>query len=128
MNIRHTLGGNLRLKALALALAILLWCFAMKGEETELAVSVPVRLVHLPPGLEAAGNTPDRLDVRIAVPKLLVGRVKPETLAASLDLSQAREGSLIFSSLDRCLNIPAGVRVVRVQPATVELSLRKASP
>lgn len=126
MSVRGRLLYNLDLKLLALALAIILWLYATGGKEAEVAVEVPVRVINLAPGLALAGQLPARLEVRLAGPAIILKRLHPDRMVVSLDMGLVQGGSVAFSSLDRLVPVPAGTRVVRVSPATIELTVRAA--
>ena len=126
MNMREKLLHNLNLKLLALALAVVLWFYVAGWKEAEVSVEVPVRVVNLAPGLALTGQPPDRLDVRIVGPAIILKRLHEDKMVVSLDMRQVKAGSVAFPSLDRLIPVPAGIRVVRVSPATIELAVRTA--
>jgi hypothetical protein len=124
MNVREKLTHNLGLKLLAIALAVVLWCFVVGGREAEREIAVPVRVINLAPGLALAGQPPDRLAVRVVGPEIILRRLHPDEMVVSLDMGQVKSGNVAFSALDQRIPLPAGIRVVRVSPATIELAVR----
>ncbi len=68
---------NFGLKALSLALGVLLW-MVVSGEETvERALRVPLELQQVPAGLELAGEVPATVDVRVRGASGALSRVAP---------------------------------------------------
>ncbi len=124
MSIRERISHNLGLKLLALALAVCLWLYVAGGKEEEVAVEVPVRVTNLAQGFVLASQPPDRLEVSVVGPPTILRRLHPDEMVVSLDMTKVKAGSVAFSSLDRRVPVPAGIRVVRVAPATIELAVR----
>ncbi len=124
MSVRERLLHNLDLKLLATALAVVLWLYVTAGKEAEVAVAVPVRVVNLSAGLALADQPPDRLDVRVVGPALALRRLHPDKMVVSLDMGQVKVGSVAFPSLDQLVPVPPGVRVVRVSPASIKLTVQ----
>jgi len=125
MNVREMLTHNLGLKALSLFLAIVLWLFVVAGMETEIGLSLPVVFAHLSPGLTVVNRPPDRIDVRLSGPRILLMKLNAERLPVLLDLQGAREGTTTFPAVEMAIRVPVGVRVTRVTPAAMEVRLAK---
>ncbi len=126
MTMREKLAADLGLKLLALALAIALWLYVTGGKDTELAVEVPVKVINLAPGVALATQPPARLDVRVAGPALILRRLRPDKMVVSLDMRRVQAGSVAFPALDRLVPVPAGIRVVRISPAAIQLTVLTA--
>jgi hypothetical protein len=127
MNVRERLFHNLELKLLALALAVILWFYVAGGKSAEVTIEVPVKVIDLPPGLALVAQPPDHLDVRVAGPTIILKRLRQDKMVVSLDMGQVKAGSVAFSALDQRVPVPAGIRVVRVSPATIELAVRSTA-
>lgn len=127
MSMRERLLHNLNLKLLAVALAVALWFYVTGGKEAEMTVAVPVRVTNLATGLALASQPPDRLDVRVVGTAITLRRLHPDRMVVSLDMGGVNAGSVAFSSLDQRIPVPPGVRVVRVFPATIELAVQTVS-
>lgn len=117
---------NVPLKAFALVLACGLWMFVNFGErDTEEALKVPVQFRNIPAKLMITSPRVDFIDVRVVGPRTLLGRIDPTRLAIPLDFDGARSGPAFFTvNVDR-LDLPRGVRVVRVTPAQVTVTLER---
>lgn len=124
--VRAGATHNLPLKALALVMAFGLWAFVNFGErDTEEAIKVPVELRNIPARLMITSPRVDFIDVRVVGPRTLLGRIDYGRLAIPLDFSGARSGPAIFTvNVDR-LDLPRGVRVVRVTPAQITVTLER---
>jgi hypothetical protein len=120
------LTHNIGQKALSLALAAVIWLFVTAEKEAEIGVEVQVGVKNLAPGLVIANQLPPRIDVRLAGPKIALLRLHTVRPVLLLDLQGAREGATGFPGLDRSIPLPAGVRVTRVTPATIEVRLARA--
>jgi YbbR domain-containing protein len=113
---------NLGLKALALAIATLLW-FTMAGEHVvERIVNVPLEMQNRPERLEMVGNPPDQVEVRLRGSSGLLSRLQPGDVVAKLDLEAARPGSRLFHLRTDQVRAPFGVTVSQVIPQTVSLA------
>ena len=124
--LRDGATRNVPLKALALVMAFGLWAFVNFGErDTEEALKVPVQFRNIPARLMITSPRVDFVDVRVVGPRTLLGRIDHNQLAIPLDFSGARPGPAFFTvNVDR-LNLPRGVRVVRVTPAQVTVTLER---
>jgi YbbR domain-containing protein len=124
--VRDAATRNVPLKAFALVLACGLWMFVNFGErDTEEALKVPVQFRNIPAKLMITSPRVDFIDVRVVGPRTLLGRIEPTRLAIPLDFDGARSGPAFFTvNVDR-LDLPRGVRVVRVTPAQVTVTLER---
>lgn len=125
MNLGETIRHNLGLKALSLFLAVVLWLYVAMARETETSRSVPVLLRNIPTGLIVEGKPPSTIDIRMKGPKILMMMSHTDPPALVLDLKGAKEGTTVFPSPDALINLPEGVRVTRVVPASIEVRLLK---
>jgi hypothetical protein len=126
MNVPET-GSNLTLKLLSLAVALLLWLFVSYGRETTLSLQVPVQMGQLSSGLVLAGGLPASVAVTVSGPKILVRRLADQSPRLALDLEGVHEGKVVFPDLAKLLHLPAGVHVIRIYPAALELHLEKSA-
>ena len=117
------LHENMGLRIMALVLALLLWAYVTGGGETDRVTTARVETIHLPAGLVVVGNPVEQVELRLAGPRLLLAKIAADHLTIPLDLGGVREGSVSFASLETRLPMPAGVRITRVYPSTIELRL-----
>jgi YbbR domain-containing protein len=125
MSWRETVTKNLGLKALSLLLAALLWLFVAADRESEREIAVPVVYRNLSPALAIVNKPPSRLDLWVAGPKIMLMRLNADRLTIFLDLKNAGEGATSFPGPEKAVHLPEGVRVTRVTPASVEVSLAR---
>lgn len=123
MKIRETLTQNLWLKVLSLLLAAVLWLFVSSGREVEVDLTLPVVYANVPQGLALTNNPPERIDVRLSGPRILLLRLAAGHMPVVLDLKGAGEGITAFPAVGKNLPLPYGVRITRVTPAAIEVRL-----
>jgi hypothetical protein len=126
MNVPETISNNLLLKLLSLSVALLLWLFVTYGRDTTLVLQVTPEIRQLRPGLAVAGELPPPVVLTVCGPKFQLHRLASLRLRLPLDLADAREGKVAFPDMERLVHLPAGVRITRISPATLELRLEKA--
>ncbi len=115
-------------RLLSLLLAGLLWLGVTLEHPGEVRLLVPVVLEHLPAGLLLASPPPAVLEVTVAGPRILLLRPWLTGASCALDLSQATAGASSFSALDGRFGLDPELKVVRVSPAALRLTLVKALP
>ena len=125
MSVADTIRENAGLKALSFLLAGVLWFTLAYRQEAEMKVTVPVVLRNVPPQLAVAVSPPRSIEVEISGPKIVLVTLDKKRLVATLDLGGATLGTVAFTNLDRTVHLGRGLRVMRVQPATIELKLVK---
>lgn len=125
MTVWGKVTANMRLKLLSAALAVFVWLFATGAREGEREFLLPIEFVNLPQGLKVAKPPLERVDVRVSGQRLLLLRLAPSRLAVRLDMAHLREGTVRFSGLERCVSVPNGVRIARINPSSLELRLVK---
>jgi YbbR domain-containing protein len=118
---------DLGLRLLCLALAFFLWgvVFRAGEREIEVAVTVPVELVNLSPGLSVANLPRDTVEVRVRGPRRVVSRVPEMGLAMPVDLAKASEGQGSYRLRLAALRLPARAEAVGVAPSSLAIALEK---
>lgn len=118
---------NLGLKAMAVALATLLWLIVAGDQLGDRTMRVPLEFRNVPPNLEIVGDPPTAVDVRLRGSSALLGRLEPRELVAVLDLGSARPGSRMFHLRNDEVRAPYGVEVAQVVPGTIALEMEKSA-
>jgi len=117
---------NFGLKALSLAIGVMLW-MSVSGEEiVERGLRAPLELQQFPAGLEILGEAPSTVDVRVRGTAGALSRVNAGDIVAVLDLHAVRPGNRLFAMTPEQVRSPYGVDVVQVTPSTIALSLEKS--
>ena len=116
---------NLALKAASVGLAALLW-YVIAGEKTsEMGLTVPVELQNFPQDLELTGEPVNAVEVRLRASPGIIQRIGPGDVSARVDLAGVGEGEHIVHLGAEAIRVPFGVRVVRVNPATISLNFER---
>lgn len=115
---------NGALKLFSLAFAFGLWLFVNAGErDTEQTMLLPVELRNLPPQLIVVGPRVEFVDVRVSGPRTLLSQMSSKKI--SLDLTGMRSGPSSFRVNTELLNLPRGVKLLRVTPSAISLEVAR---
>jgi hypothetical protein len=126
MTLPPFIANNLLLKIVSVVMASLFWLYVMAGKDAELRVRVPVILVNLDNSLTIVDKPPVSLDVELHGSRLALLTLKKD-LRLVLDMEGVKEGSVSFSNLDKVLIADSRVRVTRISPAHIELTLARVA-
>jgi len=117
---------NFLLKGLSVVAAFCVWLFVNAGaRDTERALQVPLELRNIPSSLMITSPRVDFIDLRASGPRTLLGRIDRSKLVIPLDLTGVRPGPAVFGISAESLNLPRGVKIVRITPSQVTLDLAK---
>src|SRR3954465_10677555 len=117
---------NLGLKALSLAIGVMLW-MSVSGEEiVERGLRAPLELQQFPQGLEIQGEAPSTVDVRVRGTAGALSRVNAGDIVAVVDMRGVRPGNRLFAMTPEQVRSPYGVEVVQVTPSTIALALENS--
>lgn len=118
------------LKMTALALAAVLWSITFVAPGTAVRTQViPIEFMRLPRGLALASQSAESVQVQLRGSSWLLDSVSLDTVSATLDLGQLREGSHTLTVGIERINAPLGVRVVSVAPRQIRVQLvRQEAP
>lgn len=123
---RRAFTHDLGLKLISLGVAFSLWIFVNASErDTEMALQVALELRNLPAHLMVTSPRVDFVDIRVSGPRTLLGRIDRKRLLIPLDLSGIRPGPAVFQIATDALNLPRGVKIVRITPAQITLDLER---
>jgi YbbR domain-containing protein len=123
--MKKLIRKNLGLKTLALGLSFLLWWFVGGESNVQVGFAVPLEIRNIPPGMALTNKVQRQVDVRLAGPSTLINTVEQNEISAVVDLSGAKPGKGILLLTERSVKAPAGFRVERVYPPSVEVVLKK---
>jgi YbbR domain-containing protein len=118
------ISHNGTLKLFSLAFACGLWLLVNAGErDTEQTMLLPVELRNLPAQFVVVGQRVDFVDVRVSGPRTLLGRLSSKKIL--LDLTAVRPGPSSFRITTELLNLPRGVKLLRVTPSVITLDIAR---
>ncbi len=116
---------NLGLKALSVAMAVLIW-LSVSGEQiVERSLRVPLELQNSPDQLELVDIPPPTVDVRVRGSSGLLSHLNSGDIVTVLDLSNARPGRRLFPVTPDRVHGPSGVDVAQVSPSTIALEFER---
>ncbi len=114
---------NLAAKLLSLAIASVFWLTVTADKEIRRNYTVPVRVINVPPGLTIYGNVPKNIKLSVSGPEILFLTHNFNDLKLTLDLLKTGEGTVSFPDLQKYVDLPSGMQVLRVFPSSMELKL-----
>lgn len=117
------LTHNLRLKLLALAIALVMWVFVVGQDKAEMTVEVPVEITGIPADMVVADDVVNKVYARISGPGTLVRRAANQRMVQRVSLAGMGLGEHVFQIMPEDLRLPAGVSVIRVSPARFMITL-----
>ncbi len=118
---------HLGLKALSVAIAVLLW-LSVSGEQiVERSLRVPLELQNIPDKLDLVDIPPATVDVRVRGTSGLLSHLAPGDIVAVLDLSAARAGRRLFPLTPDRVHGPSGVDVAQISPSTIGLEFERSA-
>jgi len=116
---------NLPMKAVSLAIAVVLW-FVIAGEKTsERGLAVPVELQNVPINLEMTGEAVNTVEVRLRASPGIIHALGPGEISAQVDLAGSAEGERIIHLSPEAIRVPFGVRVVKITPSILTLNFER---
>jgi len=125
---RAAFTQDLGLKLLSLGVAFGLWVFVNASErDTEQGLQVPMEMRELPVALMITSPRVDFVDVRVSGPRTLLSRIDRKRLSIPLDLAGVHPGPAVFRIATDSLNLPRGVKIVRITPAQITLDLERVN-
>jgi YbbR domain-containing protein len=116
-----------QLRLLALLLALGLWFFVGSAERTEIALALPVEYFGLEEPLTLDGPRREMVDVQVQATRWAAARVSPATVRVRVDVSGLREGDNVVHLVPDSVQVPPGVRVIRVAPAWTTVRTARAT-
>ncbi|MFA5353266.1 MAG: CdaR family protein [Thermodesulfovibrionales bacterium] len=123
MNIAKGLFGNMGLKLLAVALSVSLWFYVTYRGLSEMIIEVPLEVRSVPKGLELVKQNVKRVNIQVSGNERFLKNLRPLDARVVVDLSRAKKGEATFYLERDDITIPAPVKVLRIDPANVRLTL-----
>lgn len=127
-NIRHWLQLSPKdwiLRFVSLGLAVVLWYFVGGEDIVNKNVMVPVEMINMPRDLVISNQFKKSIEVSVSGPRSLVLDMGNRDVSRQVDLSHATPGTMVIHNNNDSIVVPRGVKVLRIQPESVILSLDK---
>lgn len=120
------LSRNLAWKLGALFASTALWV-AVNGSEpnADRYIRLAVRPFGLAKRLVIADHLPGTVEVELRGPRSILRTIDEEAVRMPLDLRTARPGAMSIKLTSEMLNFPRRVRVVRMEPARIDLRIER---
>jgi hypothetical protein len=113
------------LKGLSLCLAAMLWYFVGGKDTVDKNVMIPIEILNLPRELVISNQFKKEIEVTVSGPRSLILELSNRAVTRQIDLSSATPGTMVISNANNSIPVPRGIKVLRVQPSSVILSLDK---
>lgn len=113
------------LRFISLGLAIALWNFVGGKDIVNKNVMVPVEVINLPRDLVISNQFKKEIEVSVSGPRSLILDMGHRAISRQVDLSRATPGTMVLENTNDVISVPRGVKVLRIQPKSVILSLDK---
>jgi YbbR domain-containing protein len=125
--MRYNPFSHIGLKAVSIALAMLLWLSVASEEVVERGLRVPLELQNLPATLEMVELTQETVDVRLRGPSGTLSRLVAGDVVAVIDLGVATPGRRLFQLSPDRVRAPFDVQVTQISPSTVSIRLEASA-
>jgi YbbR domain-containing protein len=111
------------LRLVSLGIAIVLWYFVGGEDIVNKNVMVPVEVINLPRDLVISNQFKKEIEVSVSGPRSLILDIGNMGISRQVDLAHATPGTMVIENSNDVINVPRGVKVLRIQPKSVILSL-----
>jgi YbbR domain-containing protein len=115
---------DLRLAAVALLAAVLLWAFSQSTATQERGFDIPVVPTHLADDLILTARSSDAVDIRVRGSRGALRRV-PAELEYEVDLTGAKPGTMSREVDLTALDVGRGAQIVSRSPTQLEFTLER---
>lgn len=122
--LRSFFADNLSYKVVSLFVALILWISILGRRDFVTTKEMDVQFV-LPPGYMVAGQSHDRLRVKISGAQPVLKKYKDSFKKVIFDLSDSGEGLLEIDVPNNRIEVPDGVKVLNVKPNVIRVELAK---
>ncbi len=113
------------LRTISFGLAVVLWYFVGGEDIVNKNVMVPVEVINLSRDLVISNQFKKEIEVSVSGPRSLIMDIGNSGISRQIDLVDATPGTMVLENSNDVINVPRGVKVLRVQPKSVILSLDK---
>jgi len=113
---------NLGLKLTALGLGLLLW-MTVAGHQVERRITVPLSFSNVPQPLELTGERLDAVAVDVRGDDTIVSGLASADIRVVVNLEGTEAGETLVPLEPDYVDVPFGVEVLQIEPASVTVTL-----
>src|SRR5262245_59383800 len=118
--------GNLYIKLISLAVAILLWFALVDAPVLTASISAPIEFKNFPPDLDVGSELPERVQLQVQGPRDALAGNSFERTAVVLDLEPMRNaGERTFDVSASLVGLPPRVELMRAIPFPLRVVLER---
>jgi YbbR domain-containing protein len=114
------------LRAISLAIAVILWITVLGGKRIEITKNVSLDY-QLPTGIVIANTVPKEIVFRIVGPRIFVKEFQDRNVALPVDLKNAKVGEREFLVRESVLDLPLGLKVSSVSQTVIPIRLDRVA-
>ncbi|MDZ4678515.1 MAG: CdaR family protein [Oligoflexia bacterium] len=119
-----SLSENTSYKIVALLITLILWVIILGSKEATIVKMIAADYL-LPRDMMIVNNVPHQVAFRVTGPRLALKRFTEVAEPLSIDLSSAVEGVSTVRIHPDSINVPAGLRITSVSPASLTPKLER---
>lgn len=116
---------DILLVAVSFGLGILIWLLVVGADQMAMTLTVPIEFLNLPKNLVIYNQYQKEVNVTLSGPRSIMQEMRSRTLSLPVDLAEAKPDTVVLNTDSLPLPLPGGVSVVRMQPASITLSIDK---
>ncbi len=120
---RYLITDNMKLKLVAVLMAVMLWFAIAQMGESKLSISVRVVPQGLPRHMILKTIDPDYVLVTVNGPVSALKNLKAKDLAVTVNLFSAKEGSLQYTLSNANVTVPGGIKIEEIKPEQILLDI-----
>jgi YbbR domain-containing protein len=118
------ISENASYKVVALLITLILWVIILGSKEAAIVKMIPTNYI-LPRDMVITNSVPGEVAFRLTGPRLPLKRFSENVEPLAMDLSSALEGSTTIRIHPDSVDVPPGIRVISVTPATITAKIEK---
>ena len=116
---------NLRYKALALGIALLLWAVASGTSDLDRGFDVPIAFESVPENLVIVDKSTDEVNLRVQGSRASLRNVSPGDMEYRLVVDGAKQGVADYEVDVTRFDLPRGARIVASSPSSIEVKFER---
>ncbi|RNC67496.1 MAG: TIGR00159 family protein [Desulfuromonadales bacterium] len=125
VTLRERFFSNLVPKFVTTLVVLVSWLVITTRQGGIFTMTVPIKFHNLPGNTVLVKSVPEEVEVQLKVYSSLIPSPKQLDLVADLDLANVREGVNSLAIREGDLNLPLGVVVTGMNPASVKVTIGK---